>query len=267
MSTLCWISFHGDLKHFLPPDKDSGLIQVRLERRTSVKDLIEACGPPHTEIGELRVQDRPADFGHIVSPGETIEVQPHTPPVNPFQPTLLRPTALSGLRFVVDVNVGKLSPLLRMLGFDTAYHWTWRDRTIADMAESQGRIVLTRDLGLLKRKKIVWGRLIRGKTPEEQLPEVLDLFGLQGPFRLFSRCLNCNVLLEDVDKADIVDRLEPKTKLYFNHFRICPSCGRIFWRGSHHEKMIQFLTTVLGPFRMPGGMLSLERQDSGSYET
>jgi len=250
MTTLCWISFHGELKHFLPPDKDNGLIQVRLERRTSVKDLIEACGPPHTEVGELWIQDRPTDFSHIISLGETIQVRPHIPPVDPFRPTLLRPAALRELRFVVDVNVGKLAPLLRMLGFDTAYEWAWRDRTIADTAESEGRIVLTRDRGLLKRKKIVWGRLMRSQTPEEQLQEVLDFFGLHGPFKLFSRCLSCNVPLEDVDKADILDRLEPKTKLFFHRFRICPSCGRIFWRGSHHEKMIQFLTTILGPSRL-----------------
>ncbi len=247
---LVGIAFQGELKHFAASDKDTGQIQVQLERRTSVKDLIEACGPPHTEIGGLSINDRPADFTRIVSPGDVIVAEPHLPPVDPFQPSLLRPAALKDIRFVVDVNVGKLAPMLRMLGFDTAYHWTWRDRAIAELADKEGRIVLSRDIGLLKRKRIVWARLIRGRRPEEQLPEVLDFFGLRGPFSLFSRCLRCNIPLEAVDKSEIIHRLEPKTKRFFHHFRICPSCQRLFWRGSHHEKMIKGIESILGPSRL-----------------
>jgi hypothetical protein len=247
---LVWLTFHGDLKHFLSPDKDDGLVQIQLERRTSVKDLIEACGPPHTEVGALRIHDRFADFAHIVSPGESIVVEPHRPPVDPFQSSLLRPIPFKAYRFVVDVNVGKLAPLQRMLGFDTAYDWTWRDTDIAELAAREDRIVLSRDQGLLKRRKIVWARFIRAQSPEDQLPEVLDFFGLKGPFALFSRCLRCNVPLEEVDKASIIHRLEPKTKRYFHHFRICPSCRKIFWRGSHHEKMVASIASILGPDRL-----------------
>ncbi len=259
MMTLCSITFQGELKHFLASDKDNGLVRIQLERRTSVKDLIEACGPPHTEVGALRIQGRPADFEHIVSQGDAIVVEPHSLPMNPFQATLLRPIPLNEHRFLVDVNVGKLAPLLRMLGFDTAYDWTWRDRAIADLAAREGRIVLTRDQGLLKRKKIVWGKFIRGRTPDDQLPEVLDFFGLAGPFALFSRCLRCNALLEEVNKSEIIHRLEPKTKRYFNRFQICPSCRRIFWRGSHHEKMLRSMASMIGPSRLNTPLMELSR--------
>jgi hypothetical protein len=83
----------------------------------------------------------------------------------------------------------------------------------------------------------VFGRLVRAVQPEEQLIETLKFFGLTGPFRLFSRCLLCNQTLQPIAKAAIAHRLEPKTKRYFNTFKTCPECNRIYWRGSHCDAM------------------------------
>ena len=153
----------------------------------------------------------------------------------------LRLAPLAGVRFVVDANVGGLAPLLRTLGLDTAYGRDWDDAYIAGVAREQGRIVLTRDRGLLKRGEVVHGRLVRAREPLGQLAEVLALYGLRGPFKAFGRCLRCNDVLRPVPKAEVLDRLEPLTRKHYDEFCLCPGCGRVYWRGSHHAAMARRL--------------------------
>lgn len=233
--------FHQGLQDLLTSDHRSGLIDYQLTRRASVKDIIESLGPPHTEIGAISVNDIMQDFSYLVQSGDWVDIYPHKPPVDVTKDSSLARPLLPEVAFIVDVNVGKIAKLLRMLGFDTAYQWNWSDNTIARIADQEGRIVLTKDRGLLKRKQVQWGRLLRAETPIEQVKEVKSFFGLRPPFNLFSRCLRCNTPLVPVDKKDILHRLEPKTKRYFHHFRICPDCKRIYWPGSHHDKMRQWV--------------------------
>ncbi|MCF8104974.1 MAG: Mut7-C ubiquitin/RNAse domain-containing protein [Desulfohalobiaceae bacterium] len=242
----CTLYFKGGLNYFLANDKPSNRIRYPLKRRASVKDLIESLGPPHTEIGEIRANSCQVDFDFIVSGGDVLVVKPNVPPVDPCRSTILRPEPLAALRFVVDVNVGKMAMLMRSLGFDTAYHWTWRDKKIAALAHEESRIVLSKDIGLLKRKKVTWGLFVRAAEPDAQLREVLNFFGLHPPFDLFSRCLRCNSLLRKVDKQAIIHRLEPKTRKYFQEFSICPDCRRIYWAGSHQEKLLRRIEAAVG---------------------
>ncbi len=235
------IFFKGELKDFFSSDNLEKGCFYSLNRKASVKDIIEALGPPHTEVGKIVIDSQEVGFDHVVQAGENIWVWPIVPPVDVTQKSTLREHTLDKIRFVVDVNVGKVAKLLRMLGFDTAYDWRWTDQYIADLAEKEDRIVLSKDKGLLKRNQVVWGRLIRAEKPWPQLVEVLNFFGLKRPFALFSRCLVCNTTLKPVDKEKIIHRLEPKTKKYFHRFYICPECDRIYWQGSHQEKMLAWL--------------------------
>ncbi len=212
-------------------------LEYRLERRASIKDTVESLGIPHTEIGAIRSGGRETDFGFIPEPGQQIQVSEITPPFDVTRPSKLRPAPLPTVRFIVDVNVGRLAALLRLTGFDTAYGNSLDDRDIAELAHGENRVVLTKDRALLKRSKIVFGRLVRAVLPEDQLTETLHFFGLAGPYRLFTRCLRCNRILEPVAKEAILHRLEPKTKKYFNTFKTCPDCDRIYWRGSHCDAM------------------------------
>ena len=195
---------------------------------------------PHTEIGRIIVDGSEVDFGHRLAPGQDIHIHPDPPPVDVtvFHP--LRP-ALGRVAFIVDANVGKLAPLLRMLGLDAAYDHEWDDATIAETAACERRIVLTRDRALLKRSIVTHGRLVRTQEPRRQLLEVLAYFGIVGPFNALSRCLRCNERLRPVAKADILERLLPLTKKYFHDFHICPGCGRVYWAGSHHGAMLDWL--------------------------
>ncbi len=237
----CTLVFRAALNEFLAFDKSNGCIDYPLKRRASIKDIIESLGPPHTEVARIQNEREEVDFSYRPCPGEVLWIEPHVPPVDPLQGSRLSPEPLDSLRFVVDVNVGKTAMLLRCLGFDTAYHWTWRDREIVDLAQAEGRIVLSKDIGLLKRKNVHFGRFVRAATPEAQLREVLSFYGLGPPFALLSRCLRCNVLLNRVDKQDIVHRLEPKTKKYFHSFSMCPECRRIYWAGSHQTAILKRL--------------------------
>ncbi len=208
-----------------------------LNRRASIKDIVESLGVPHTEIGSISVEGNPVDFGFVPLKPLVITVDPIRPPFDATRPSVLRPEALKTVRFIVDVNVGKLAVLLRIAGLDTAYGNDYGDADIARMAEDEGRIVLSKDAGLLKRKQIVFGRYVRAIHPDDQLREMVDFFGLQDSRRAFSRCVRCNSELIRVEKNQILSRLEPKTKKYFHRFKLCAQCDRIYWRGSHHDQM------------------------------
>ncbi len=237
--------FHGELNGLLPASyQNCPGILADTRRRASIKDIVESFGVPHTEVGTILHQGQELPFAYIPEASEIIHIQPHQPPVDISSQTLLQPTVLEAHKFVVDVNVGKLARLLRMLGFDTAYQSKWSDSWIAELAWQEGRIVLSRDKGLLKRKKIEYGRLLRSQQPKTQLQEVLSLFALQQEVRLFSRCLRCNCLLQAVRKERIAHLLLPKTKKYFHEFCICPGCERIYWPGSHMQKMQHLVQTM-----------------------
>lgn len=230
-------------------------VDYRLDRRASVKDVIECLGPPHTEIGAIEVDGEAVDFGRLLVPDSphapVVDVHPVIPPLDVTRPSLLRPIPLPRAGFVVDVNVGRLARWLRLLGLDAAHDPSWSDRRMARLAADTGRAVLTGDFQLLKRSAVTHGRLVRSVHPQDQLLEVLDFFGLTPPFALFTRCLDCNGLLRPVPKNEILHRLEPLTKKYFSEFSICGSCSRVYWRGSHHSRMLRALESLgltgLGP--------------------
>ena len=234
------VTLHGDLSIFLPKrQRHLRSLEIELSRRTSIKDFLEAQGIPHPEIYSLKVNGQGVSFEYI--PGEDqVEVFPFPPGVDLAINTILRPP-LREISFMVDANVAKLANLLRMVGFDTSYDPELDDRKLAEEANAEGRILLTRDRALLKRKIVLYGRMVRNSDPLSQLREILDLYGIRDRLKPFSRCIYCNTLLQPVKKEDIIDRLEPLTRKYFNHFHICKNCNRVYWPGSHHDSMTNLI--------------------------
>lgn len=214
-----------------------GPLTVVSPDRAPIKHVIESAGVPHTEVGAIKAGGRPVDFAHVPAADGRVTVASITPPFDPTRPSALRPRPLKALRYLADVNVGKLARLMRMVGVDTEYAADGRDDDIAAKAENEERIVLTKDVGLLKRRRIVYGRFVRAVHPDDQLREVIAFFGLAGRLRPFSRCIRCNAELVPVDKAAVLHRLLPKTRQYFHRFKQCARCRRIYWRGSHHAQM------------------------------
>jgi hypothetical protein len=235
------LRLHGDLRRFLARDLRTAVIPpLPLDRRTSIKDFLEALGIPHPEIHRLLVNGAEEDFSYLVADHDRIEVRGAPQPVDPAAANRLRPP-LAPIRFAVDANVGKLARLLRMTGFDTFFAPTLADAELAATATRQQRILLTRDIALLKRKQVSHGRLVRHQQPVAQLREVLDLYGLRERIHPFSRCLCCNDLLRAISKEEISARLRPLTRKYYDDFRICPRCERLYWPGSHRQRMAKII--------------------------
>lgn len=238
------ITLHGDLSLFLPrQQRKEASLEIDLTRRTSIKDFLESLGVPHPEIFRLTVNNLPTTFAYIVAAKDQIEVYPLPVPVDLTEENILR-APLEEISFAVDANVGKLARLLRMAGFDTFFDQTMDDEPLAEKARQEERILLTKDRALLKRKAVIYGRLIRNIMPADQLREVILLYGLQNETKPFSRCLCCNDVLRPAAKKDIVERLKPLTKKYFDDFHICPACERIYWPGSHRDKMRDYLQGI-----------------------
>lgn len=215
-----------------------------MTRSASVKDIIESLGVPHTEVGRIWFNNREIDFAFIPDTSGKLHVHSIDAPFDVLTPSLLRPEPLDRHRFIADVNVLKLGRLLILLGFDVACSSSFSDKEIADLSQSESRIVLTRDTNLLKRKKIVFARRIRSNLPYDQVVEVMDFFGLWHRTAFFSRCTQCNQPLVKVAKTDIMHLLEPKTKKYFSVFFQCPKCQKVFWKGSHYDAMTDKLTAL-----------------------
>ncbi|MEZ4729887.1 MAG: Mut7-C RNAse domain-containing protein [Caldilineaceae bacterium] len=149
------------------------------------------------------------------------------------------------IQFILDVHLGKPARWLRMLGFDTLYRNDYDDPEIVAIAAREGRTILTRDLGIMKRRAVTNGYHIQSTKPAEQLQEVLSRYNLLGQIKPFHRCIVCNGLLQEVAKKAVMAQLEPKTILYYDDFFQCMSCDRVYWRGSHFERMETFIETLL----------------------
>jgi uncharacterized protein with PIN domain len=148
------------------------------------------------------------------------------------------------IRFILDVHLGKLARWLRLLGFDTLYRNDYDDPEIVEIAAAEARTILTRDTGIMKRRAVTRGYLVQSTNTEEQLREVIEYYQLQDQIQPFHRCLVCNGLLAAVEKVTILDQLEPNTMRYYDTFFQCTACGRIYWRGTHYERMQEFLARL-----------------------
>ncbi|MGH2350484.1 MAG: Mut7-C RNAse domain-containing protein [Chloroflexota bacterium] len=248
-SVRVWLRFYAELGSFLPTDQWGVAVARVLPERDSVKDVIEALGVPHTEVDLILVNGESVDFSYQVRDGDHISVYPRFRSIDVESLSRVRPPSLPEPRFVLDTHLGKLATHLRMLGFDTLYRNDYDDDALARISSREGRILLTRDRGLLKRSAVTHGYHVWETDPERQVVEVLrrfDLFDAVAPFR---RCLRCNGLLELVAKEAIADRLEPKTRRYYDEFARCPACDQIYWKGSHHERMTRLVAQLAGDGR------------------
>lgn len=229
-----YLRFYEELNDFLPPSMRAVNIDHHFCRRTSVKDMIESLGVPHTEIELILVNGHSVGYSHIVEDGDRISVYPVFEALDISSLIRLRPEPLRAPRFVVDCNLGRLARYLRLLGLDCLYENDFDDETVARISQQQHRIVLTRDRRLLHRKTITHGFYVRAVNPRQQVREVLKRLDLFGSVRPFTRCTRCNGLLKATEKQAVDHLLEPKTRRYYDHFLRCIDCGQIYWQGSHH---------------------------------
>ena len=218
----CRIILHGNLTELAGGRRD---VVRRLPGPTSIKDAVEALGIPHGEIGIAHRDGEPADLAVVVSDGACIAVWP------------AQPRDLPDPRFVCDLHLGKLARLLRFCGFDTLWNRSWREPALARIAVRDQRTVLSRHRALLKRSAVTSGLLLRSNDPDGQLAEVLTRYRLGARITRPGRCAACNGTLVATAKADAPVPIPPRTAAWLDRYWLCSGCGRLFWDGTHVQRL------------------------------
>jgi uncharacterized protein with PIN domain len=218
------VRFAEELRMFLASRHRSGRARVTCDGTSTLGHVIESLGVPLTEAGGLRVDGGPATTAWRLSGGQVAEVA-----------AVRRPQRLPAARFVLDVHLGTLARRLRLTGVDTAYANDRDDDALIRQANAEGRVLLTQDRGLLRRRKLRMGAYVRGADPDDQLRDVLDRFA--PPLAPWTRCTACNGVLAPVPKADVDRSLPPGTRRTYHDFARCPACGRVYWHGAHGARL------------------------------
>ena len=238
------VSFHDGLDYFLKRDQPRP-IRRTVDYRSTVKDVVESCGIPHPEVDLILVNLHAVEFRFQIEKDCLIDVYPFAPDRASLH------LQNRGIRsFVADGHLGKLVRDLRLLGIDVAYRNDADDRDLLSIMQREKRALLTRDRPLLMHRVVENGFSPRSQKPFEQTIETVRRFELASALAPFTRCLRCNGILNRTEKAEVIDQLEPLTRLYYEDFTKCPNCGQTYWRGSHIAKLetrvANVLTTIAG---------------------
>ncbi|MFQ5442134.1 MAG: Mut7-C RNAse domain-containing protein [Thermodesulfobacteriota bacterium] len=148
-------------------------------------------------------------------------------------------------KFFADAMLGRLATWLRILGFDVAYERKIDDKELVERAQKEDRIILTRDTLLVKRRG-ARGRsfFVEGDRFEVQLRQVAERFAIDNK-SVLTRCVRCNTLLERVEKESVRDLVPPYVYKTQEEFSRCPRCARIYWAGTHRERMLEKLSALI----------------------
>ncbi|WP_420994052.1 Mut7-C RNAse domain-containing protein [Cupriavidus sp. 30B13] len=240
--------FHEELNDFLPRARRGADCACACARAATVKHMIEALGVPHTEVELILVNGESSGFGRVLRDGDRVAVYPRfeTFDITPLLRVRERP--LRETRFVADAHLGGLAHLLRLTGFDTLYDNHFADAEIEAIAMREGRIVLTRDRELLKRRGVTHGCYVRAIKALPQLHELFARLDLARGARPFSLCLDCNAPLRRIGRAEaagMAGRVPAGVLARQERFATCDRCRRVFWEGSHWRRMRGVVDEVL----------------------
>lgn len=222
------------LRFFLPGRFRSGLAVVRPDGTSSLGHMVQSLGVPLTEVGSLRVDGCPVEPAYRPAPGDRVHVGP-----------MPRPQPLPAHRFVLDVHLGALARRMRLVGLDTAYRNDFDDAALVEQANAERRAALTKDRGLLQRRKLWFGAYVRHDHPDDQLADVLERFA--PALRPWTRCPACNGLLCEVAKHQVEALLKPGTRRTYEEFSQCDACSRVYWRGAHSDHLAAIVARATSP--------------------
>jgi uncharacterized protein len=237
--------FHGDLNFFLPRQKRDTTFTHNFDWRGSVKDMIESLGVPHPEIELITVSGASVDFDYIVRHGDQIDVYHSADAIELPHKIALRPPLPEYPAFILDQHLGRLAAYLRMLGFDTLYRNDYHDEELARVSHEENRVLLTRDIGLLKRGIVVYGYFVRETNRHRQLAEIARRFNLADLVVPYKRCMKCNGLVHPVEKQAVAHQLMDGTAEHYNEFHQCENCHRVYWKGPHHQRMQTLIEDII----------------------
>ena len=240
---------YAELNDFLGSESRGLTMRRPCRSHQTVKDVLEAMGIPHTEVDLIVVNGNPVGFEHRPATGDRIAVYPMFEALDIGSTGQLRPVPLRDPRFVIDVNLGRLARWLRVLGFDVWWSSDADDQMLADISLDQQRILLTRDRGMLKRRAITHGLFVHSEQPKQQTLEVMRRLDLRRRVAPLTRCVRCNGRLDAVAKEEVMGRLEPLTRRYYDEFSRCADCGQIYWPGTHFARLTSLVDELLNQLR------------------
>lgn len=247
MDHIAHFRFYEELNDFLPIERRKRDFSLDFDGKPAIKDIVEAIGVPHVEIDLILVNGRSVDFKYILQNGDRVSVYPVFESLDISPVMHLRPQPLRHPQFILDVHLGTLARYLRLLGFDCWYDNHYEDGQIIRESVQSDRIILTRDVGLLKNKAVTRGYWLRNVMPKLQAREVLQRFDLLRQIKIFLRCMVCNGLIKPVQKENVIEQLPPKTRIFYQEFYQCEQCQKIYWQGAHFKKMQDLIKDLTTP--------------------
>lgn len=250
MSVDIFFRFYAELNDLLPAEQARREFVYRTDASASLGEIMTAMRIPPGEIDLILVNGASVDFSYRPKDGDKIGVYPVFESLDISGVERIRARPLRQPSFVLDVQLGKLARYLRMLGFDSLYKNSWTAEELLDIAQREKRTLLTRSRTLSAENSPDRFYVVHEEDPRQQLLKILRRFDLFSVFAPFTRCLECNTLLSAISKAEILESLPPRVQAHFEEFQRCSRCQRVYWKGSHYERMcrlIETLRTAQGP--------------------
>jgi uncharacterized protein len=152
------------------------------------------------------------------------------------------------ISFIVDSNAGKLARWLRMMGYDALFFRDIDDGQLVDLALAEGRVVVTRDTQIARRRVAASGKvrviLSRDDDPKKQLLQVTKELDLDWRGTEFTRCMECNRRLVPRSREEVKDLVPPYVFRTQSRYMQCPTCSRVYWHGTHWQRMKESLEEI-----------------------
>jgi hypothetical protein len=241
---VTYIRFYEELNDFLPPRQSKKTLKKKLLLPTTVKDLVESYGIPHTEVDLILINGESVSFGRKIADQDHISVYPvfESFDITPVKHLQKRP--LRDLNFFAEKYLWKLTRLLRLLGINVVYDAALTNKQVIELIVSSKQILLTRSAQQLMHSAISRGYCIRSDDPFAQTIEVMKRFDLADQMLPFSRCMLCNGLIVKISQQAAERHLDIKTVTYYSEYFQCSDCQRFYWKGSHYKQLQRLVDRV-----------------------
>jgi uncharacterized protein with PIN domain len=238
---------YAELNDRLSPERRQRGFDLPIEPPVTLNDLLGRVGLPSAEVDLALVNGVSRGLDHLLAGGERVALYPVFESLDVAPLVRLRGEPLRGVRFVADAHLGRLARYLRLVGFDTRFENDPGDPELARLSAEEGRILLSRDRGLLARGIVTHGLWVPPARPREQLAWVMERLDLYRLIRPFTRCTVCNGELEPVTGPEVRHQVPERVAEVFDRFWRCRGCGRIYWEGSHYQRLRALVEQVSAP--------------------
>jgi len=237
--------FYAELNDALPPSRRMRDHTWSLPHGGTVSDLLASAGVSEKSVDLVLVNGESSGGHRVLSDGDRVSVYPVFESLDIRTVSRMRAHPLRAQTFVLDTHLGKLASYLRMLGFDTTYRNTFDDAELVRISVDESRLLLSRDRLLINTAGLPRAYLVRATDPKLQVREIIDRFDLHFSAKPFTRCLRCNTILQSVAPESVAHSVPPRAREHMHEYFTCPSCDRVYWKGSHHARMTRFIDDLL----------------------